>query len=83
VALAMPKSFVVGSLVRQLWSFAGADERKNVSQLLIRPFVNYNRPGGWYLVSAPIVTANWSALRSANPTAAARIDMTGTLEGRS
>lgn len=59
VALAMPKSFVVGSLVRQLWSFAGADERKNVSQLLIQPFVNYNRPGGWYLVSAPIITANW------------------------
>jgi hypothetical protein len=30
-------------------------------QLLIQPFVNYNLPGGWFLVPAPIVTANWEA----------------------
>ena len=28
-----------------------------MSQLLIQPFVNYNLPHGWYLVSAPIITA--------------------------
>ena len=27
--------------------------------MLIQPFVNYNLPHGWYLVSAPIITANW------------------------
>jgi hypothetical protein len=32
-----------------------------VSQLLIQPFVNYNLPGGWYLSSVPIITANWEA----------------------
>lgn len=29
--------------------------------LLLQPFVNYNLPGGWYLVSAPIITADWTA----------------------
>jgi hypothetical protein len=29
--------------------------------MLIQPFVNYNLPDGWYLVSSPIITANWEA----------------------
>ena len=61
VALAQPGPWVVGSLVRQLWSFAGDGDRRDVSQLLIQPFVNYNMNAGWYLVSAPIITANWKA----------------------
>jgi hypothetical protein len=60
VALAQPGPWVVGSLVRQLWSFAG-DGDQDVSQLLIQPFVNYNMDDGWYLVSSPVVTANWEA----------------------
>jgi hypothetical protein len=33
-----------------------------VSQLLIpQPFVNYNVADGWYLVSSPIIAANWEA----------------------
>jgi hypothetical protein len=32
-----------------------------VSQLLIQPFLNYNFADGWYLSSAPIITANWEA----------------------
>ena len=36
VALAQPGPWVVGSLVRQLWSFAG-DGDQDVSQLLIQP----------------------------------------------
>jgi hypothetical protein len=61
VALAQPGPRVIGSLVRQLWSFAGDDDRQDVSQLLIQPFVNYNLEEGWYLVSSPIITANWEA----------------------
>ncbi len=55
----MPKPWVVGTLVRELVSFAGNDDRKDVSQLLIQPFVNYNLPGGWYVTSSPIITNNW------------------------
>ena len=29
--------------------------------LLVQPFVNYNFPHGWYVTSAPIITANWAA----------------------
>jgi hypothetical protein len=28
---------------------------------LLQPFVNYNMEEGWYLVSSPIITANWEA----------------------
>jgi hypothetical protein len=35
--------------------------RPNVIQLLLQPFVNYNMTEGWYLVSSPIITANWEA----------------------
>jgi hypothetical protein len=61
VVVAQPGPFVVGGLARQLWSFAGDDDRQDVSQILIQPFVNYNLPDGWFLVSAPIITANWEA----------------------
>lgn len=61
VALVMPKPWVIGILGRQLWSVAGPSSRKDVNQLLLQPFVNYNLPGGWYLVSSPIVTADWTA----------------------
>jgi hypothetical protein len=41
------------------WNTAGDDERDDVNAMLIQPFINYNLPDGWYLVSAPIITANW------------------------
>jgi hypothetical protein len=27
----------------------------------MQPFVNYNMPKGWYLVSSPIITVDWRA----------------------
>ena len=48
-------------LVRQLWSFAGDDSRKDVNQLLFEPFVNYNFDNGWYLVSDMVITYDWKA----------------------
>ena len=58
---ALPAPWVYGALVRQLWSFSEEDNRKDVSQFLVQPFVNFNMPGGWYLVSSPVITANWEA----------------------
>jgi hypothetical protein len=40
---------------------AGKSDRYDVNQMLIQYFINYNLPQGWYLVSAPILTANWKA----------------------
>lgn len=61
VALVTPGRWVIGVLVNNMWSFAGPDDRKRVNQLTAQYFVNYNLPGGWYLTSSPIITANWVA----------------------
>ena len=61
VALMIYGPWVFGALANNQWSFAGNGKRDNVNQLLLQPFVNYNLPGGWYLTSSPIITANWKA----------------------
>jgi|GEM_PF-389616 len=53
--------FVFGAIANNVWSFAGDGNRANVSQLLFQPFINYNFDKGWYLISSPILTANWEA----------------------
>jgi hypothetical protein len=53
--------WVIGVLANNIWSFAGDDDRKNVNQGLLQYFINYNFPGGLYLTTAPIITANWEA----------------------
>jgi hypothetical protein len=62
VLLTMQGPWVVGALVNNQWSFAGWSSR-DVNQMLVQPFLNYNLPRGWYLTSAPIMTANWKAQR--------------------
>jgi len=57
----MPGQWVIGALVSNIWSFSGDDERADVNSFLMQYFVNYNLPDGWYLTSAPIITANWEA----------------------
>ena len=61
VALMIQGPWVVGALASNLWSYAGDDDRENVNQFLLQYFVNYNLPQGWYVSSAPIITANWKA----------------------
>ena len=61
VLLAQPAPWTVGVLARQIWSFAGDDNRADVRQFLVQPFVNYNLADGWYLTTSPVVTANWEA----------------------
>jgi hypothetical protein len=60
VGLTMQGHWVVGALANQQWSFAGWGNHA-VSAFLVQPFVNYNLPHGWYLVSSPIITADWKA----------------------
>jgi len=61
VGLVMPGQFVVGFVAQQVWSYAGDDDRADVSEFLTQLFVNYNFSKGWYVTSAPIITANWEA----------------------
>lgn len=61
VGLFMEGPWVCGLLMNNVWSFAGTDHRGDVNQMLLQYFINYNLRDGWYLVSAPIITANWEA----------------------
>lgn len=58
VALTIEGRFVYGALLNNVWTFDGES-----SVMTLQPFVNYNLPSGWYMVSAPVVTANWDANR--------------------
>ena len=60
VALTMQGHWVVGVLVNNQWSVAGWGDEP-VNSMLIQYFINYNLPHGWYISSAPILTANWKA----------------------
>jgi hypothetical protein len=48
-------------MLTNVWSFAGDSDRRGVKQMLLQPFVNHNLPGGWYVNSVPIITADWEA----------------------
>ncbi|MDH4245177.1 MAG: transporter [Nitrospira sp.] len=61
VVLMQSGPWVLGALVQNVWSFAGSQNRPDVKQFLGQYFINYNLPDGWYLTSAPIITANWEA----------------------
>ncbi|MCD6543206.1 MAG: hypothetical protein J7K34_01730, partial [Flavobacteriaceae bacterium] len=49
--------WVIGAVINQINTFGDA----STSKFFINYFINYNLPKAWYLVSAPIVTANWKA----------------------
>jgi hypothetical protein len=61
VALTIQGPWLYGTLINNVWSFAGDNDRDDVDAMMLQPFVNYNLPDGWYLVSSPIITANWKA----------------------
>ena len=63
VGLFMDGPWVVGALVNNQWSFAGWGH-KDVNQMTLQPFVNYNFSHGWYVTSSPILTGNWTARAS-------------------
>lgn len=61
VVVTMPGKWVIGGIVQNVWSYCGDSDTNNVNEMLIQAVVNYNIKDGWYLTSAPIITANWDA----------------------
>jgi hypothetical protein len=59
----MKGPWVAGALANNVWSFGGTSGRGGTSynMFLTQPFVNYNFGEGWYVNTAPIITANWMA----------------------
>jgi hypothetical protein len=50
----------VGGQIENYWSVAGDGGRPDISQFTVQPFATYTLAGGWYLVSAPVITAFWN-----------------------
>jgi len=63
VVLVQPGKWTLGALVSNLFSVAGPSSRPDVNSMTFQYFINYNLKKGYYLTSAPIVTANWNAPR--------------------
>ena len=61
VALAQPGGWTFGALINNAWSFAGKDNRADVNHMLLNLFVVRQLGDGWYVNSAPIITADWTA----------------------
>ncbi len=61
VTLTMRGPWVIGAIVSQIWSVGGDEDRADISSFLAQYFINYNLSDGWFLTTAPIITANWKA----------------------
>ncbi|NPD44251.1 neuromedin U [Lentimicrobium sp. S6] len=61
VALITPGDWTIGALINNAWSFAGNSDRDDVNHMLINIFAVRQLGKGWYVNSAPIITADWTA----------------------
>ena len=61
VMLVQPKGWTLGLLAQNTWSFAGDTSRADINFFYSQVFIVKNLPNGWYVNSAPIITANWKA----------------------
>jgi hypothetical protein len=59
--VSMPGSWIFGVLANNVWSVGGNANREDVDLMTLKPFVFYNFPSGWYLVSSPSISAVWTA----------------------
>lgn len=61
VALKQIKGWSLGILANQLWSIAGSDDRPDVSQMFVQPFITYNWKSGSGLGVVGEYTQNWKS----------------------
>jgi hypothetical protein len=74
VALKQANGWTIGGLANQIWSIAGSDDRPDVSQLFVQPFVVYNWKSGAGIGGNMEWTQNWKASSTTlwfNPTISA------------
>ena len=58
VGLTIQGPWVLGAVANNVWAWRNGQK---VDQMTFQYFINYNLPEGWYLSSAPIITADWRA----------------------
>jgi hypothetical protein len=64
VGLWIQGPLLFGVLANQTWagdqSHGSSATLERIDQMSLRPFVFYNLPGGWYVASLPLITADWT-----------------------
>jgi len=61
LVLIQPGDWTFGALINNAWSFAGNSERADVNHMFFNLFIVKQLGDGWYVNSAPIITADWTA----------------------
>jgi hypothetical protein len=59
VLLKQTGSLTIGTLVNQIWSYAGSAERQSVNQMYILPFITYNWKSGAGIGATSDITKDW------------------------
>ncbi|OMP77557.1 transporter [[Flexibacter] sp. ATCC 35208] len=60
VALKQSGGLTYGSLINQIWSLARNDERPNINQMFVNPFISFNWKSGAGLTAQLEWTQNWT-----------------------
>lgn len=60
IALVMPGNWVLGFFATNVWSIGGQSNTPAVNSFILQYFINYSLPDGWFLMSQPVVTADWT-----------------------
>jgi hypothetical protein len=61
VVLTQRGPWTVGMLANHIWSFAGDDDRSNISSTFLQPFVSYTTKDAWTFTLNTESTYNWEA----------------------
>ena len=67
VVLTTHGRWTTGALANQTWSFAGDNNRPDISSAFIQPFVAYNTPTSWTFSMQSESTYNWKSERWSVP----------------
>ncbi len=57
----LSKKWILGALVQNWMSFAGADDRMDTNQMNLQPIAAYFLPNGWSIGYSGNILANWKA----------------------
>jgi hypothetical protein len=61
VGLVLKGLWTVGMLANHIWSFAGDDDRPDISNTFMQPFVAYTWPSAWTVSVQSETSYNWKA----------------------
>ena len=59
VALWQGSGWTIGGLTNHIWSFAGDDDKPDVSSTFLQPFIGYTTPDAWTFTVNTKSTYNW------------------------